>query len=237
VLTAGDEALGGALRRRVASDDPVIRCAALDVLRETRTGNAACFANALTDADHRVRLSAVRGLVSAREAVLVARAAGDSSREVRVAVADGLGMLGEEAGDPGVLDGLERLAGDPDPLVREAAFKAAGAVGCPAPLGALAARALVAAAAGDRAWQARAGAAQALAAASPDIAVAPLAAACRDPHPDVRKAAIIAIGPMRTHAAVAEVLRAATADSDADVRGYARRALSQRQAQPSGIGG
>jgi HEAT repeat protein len=172
------------------------------------------FAAALADDDHRVRLSAVRGLVSVGESGLVAQAAGDQSREVRVGVADGLALLrqGEQA--------LERLAGDPDPLVRAAAFKAAGAVGCPPPLAALAARTLLA----ETAWQARTGAAQALAAADPAIAAAPLARAAADPHPDVRKAAVIALASMATDPAAAGALRAAADDSDADVRAYARQA-------------
>jgi HEAT repeat protein len=89
----------------------------------------------------------------------------------------------------------------------------------------------VAAVAGDPAWQARAGAAQALAASPPDVAVPPLASALRDPHADVRKAAVIALAPMSGHPAAAEALRAAVDDSDADVRAYARRAARA----PSGV--
>jgi HEAT repeat protein len=79
-------------------------------------------------------------------------------------------------------------------------------------------------AAGDAAWQVRAGAAQALAGACPDVAVPPLARAVRDPHADVRKAAVIALAAMSSHPAAADALRAAAADRDADVRAYARRA-------------
>jgi HEAT repeat protein len=219
VLPGGDEALTHNLRSRLASPDPVIRCAVLDVLREIRAGAAGVFAAALADDDHRVRLCAVRGLVSVGEAGLVAQAAADQSREVRVGVADGLALLrpGEQ-----LRQGLELLAGDRDPLVRAAAFKAAGAVGCPPPLDALAALAIGPLA--ETAWQARAGAAQALAAADPAVAVAPLVRAAADPHPDVRKAAVIALASMRTDPAAAGVLRAAAADSDADVRAYARQA-------------
>jgi succinate dehydrogenase/fumarate reductase flavoprotein subunit/HEAT repeat protein len=219
VLPAGEAALRDALASRLASPDPVIRCAVLDVLREIRAGAAGVFAAALADDDHRVRSCAVRGLVSVGEAGLVAQAAGDQSREVRVVVADGLALLG-----PGeqIRQGLERLAGDPDPLVRAAAFKAAGAVGCPPPLDALAA--LASGPLAETAWQARAGAAQALAAADPAVAVAPLVRAAADPHPDVRKAAIIALASMRTDPAAAGALRAAADDSDADVRAYARQA-------------
>ena len=118
---------------------------------------------------------------------------------------------------------LELLAGDRDPLVRAAAFKAAGAVGCPPPLDTIAARALATGPDGDAAWQARAGAAQALAAARPQLAVEPLATAAVDPHPEVRKAAVMALASMRAHPAAAAALRVAATDGDADVRAYARQ--------------
>ena len=223
VLSSRDPRLRSALCRHLSSPDPVVRCALLDVLRETGTGEAGVFAAALADADHRVRLSAVRGLVTARATLLVARAAADPAREVRISVAGGLAILSEDAA---ALSALERLAGDSDPLVRAAAFKAAGAAGCPPPFDVLAARALAAGPAGDPAWQARAGAARALAGAPPDMAIAPLARAASDPHPDVRKAAVIGLTPMWGHQAAADTLRAAAADSDADVRAYARSALA-----------
>jgi succinate dehydrogenase/fumarate reductase flavoprotein subunit/HEAT repeat protein len=245
LLPAEDEELREALRAALASPDPVVRCAILDVLREIRAGDGPVFAAAVADADHRVRLSAVRGLVAASETGLVAGAAEDRSREVRVAVAEGLALLGAssaagaghaesrilaggpQAGVDAVADAelrraLALLAGDRDPLVRAAAFKAAGAVGCPPPLDAIAARALAAGPEADNAWQARAGAAVALAAARPQLAVEPLASAAADPHPEVRKAAVMALAPMRAHPAAAAALRAAAADGDADVRAYAR---------------
>jgi succinate dehydrogenase/fumarate reductase flavoprotein subunit/HEAT repeat protein len=230
VLPAGDQPLVSALRARAASPDPVIRRAVLDVLGEMRAGEAAVFAAALADADDGVRVAAVRGLASVADEFHIVQAAGDPSREVRIAVADGLAALAgiRPAGDQsGGLEGrraLERLAADADPLVRAAAFKAAGARGCPPPLDSLAVTAL----AGDAAWQARAGAAQALAAAPPDVAVPPLAGALRDPHADVRKAAVIALAPVGGHPAATEALRAAAVDSDADVRAYARHASSAR---------
>jgi len=76
----------------------------------------------------------------------------------------------------------------------------------------------------------RAGAAQALAAAAPGIAIPPLAAAVSDPHADVRKAAVIALAPHRGHPAADTGLRAAVADSDADVRAYARTDNSEQKA-------
>jgi succinate dehydrogenase/fumarate reductase flavoprotein subunit/HEAT repeat protein len=225
VLPAGDQPLVAAFRARAASGDPVIRRAVLDVLSEMRAGDTAIFAAALADADDGVRVAAVRGLASTEEESQLARAAGDPSREVRIGVADGLAVLRIAGAES--RGALEQLAGDADPLVRAAAFKAAGALGCPAPLDSLA----VATLAGDAAWQARAGAAQALAAVPPDVAVPPLASALRDPHADVRKAAVIALAPMGGHPAATEALRAAAADSDADVRAYARRAARASSAQ------
>ena len=61
---------------------------------------------------------------------------------------------------------------------------------------------------------------------APDVAVPPLAGALRDPHADVRKAAVIALAPVGGHPAATEALRAAADDSDADVRAYARHASS-----------
>jgi succinate dehydrogenase/fumarate reductase flavoprotein subunit/HEAT repeat protein len=230
ILPADDEALLDILRRRLGSPDPVVRSGILDLLREMRAAGAGPFAAALSDADHRVRLRAVSGLVATGEARLVAGAAADRSREVRVAVADGLATLAAELTGTGpadareALEALERLAGDPDVLVRAAAFKAAGALGCPPPLDTLAARVLGQAAA---AWEVRAGAAQALAAASPVVAVEPLVAAVSDPHANVRKAAVAALAAMRVYPGVAQALHAAASDGDADVRAYARHAVDE----------
>jgi succinate dehydrogenase/fumarate reductase flavoprotein subunit len=94
VLPADDDELRDRLRQTAAgNDDPVIRAAALDVLRELRRTDAGLLAAALTDDDRRVRLAAVTGLVSLRETALLAGAAGDPSRQVRIAVAAGLGTL------------------------------------------------------------------------------------------------------------------------------------------------
>jgi succinate dehydrogenase/fumarate reductase flavoprotein subunit/HEAT repeat protein len=228
VLPCGDGPLLDALRDRLDSPDPVVRSAMLDVLARLRAGDPAPFAAALSDPDRRVRLRAVRGLAAAGHGHLVADAATDGSREVRVAVAEELASLPGTAAAPA----LERLAGDRDPLVQAAAFKAAGALGCPAPLDALAARAITA-----PVWQVRAGAAQALGAAGPDAAVPPLTAALSDPHADVRKAAVIALARMDGHPGVAAALRAAAADPDADVRAYARKTGSAERPAASLLSG
>jgi succinate dehydrogenase/fumarate reductase flavoprotein subunit/HEAT repeat protein len=226
VLPAGDP-VRQALTAAAGSPDAVVRAAVLDVLRQLRAGDVATFAAALGDPDRRVRLEAVRGLVSLTEAELVAGAAADASREVRVAVAEGLGALGGGLATAA----LRQLAADVDPLVRAAAFTAAGAAGCPAPLDTLAARALR-----DPAWQVRVGAAQALAGAGPRLALAGLGDAAADPHADVRKAAVIGLAGRASLPAARQILHAALDDADADVRAYARHALASDQpADPPAI--
>jgi succinate dehydrogenase/fumarate reductase flavoprotein subunit/HEAT repeat protein len=250
VLPAGDALLLAALHGRLGSPDPAVRAGLLDVLTELRAGDPAPFAAALADPDHRVRLRAVRGLTATGQAGRLADAAADTSREVRIAIAEALATVGDGLAAVGA---LTALAADPDPLVRAAAFKAAAPLGCPPPLDALATAALTATtlaedsatAAGaaelaDAAdadtgpaaepWEVRAGAAQALGAASPEVAVAALTDAAADPHADVRKAAVIALAGFRDRpdltaalqAAVSAAIETATADTDADVRAYAR---------------
>lgn len=213
-----EPALGDPLVRALAQPDPLVRATALDLLRALRLGDAGTFTTALDDPDAAVRVEAVRGLVSLDAAELVALAAPDPSREVRVTVAKALGTLRAEPLTGGALD---RLTEDPDPLVRGAAFAALARSGCPDRPAARAVDAL-----GDPAWQVRSGAATALSAAAAGIAVAALAKALADPNADVRKAAVLAL---TRHTATSADARAAlstvTADSDADVRAYAAKAL------------
>uniref|UniRef100_UPI0008303AAC fumarate reductase/succinate dehydrogenase flavoprotein subunit n=1 Tax=Actinomadura kijaniata TaxID=46161 RepID=UPI0008303AAC len=107
-------ALRAALAPALAGGDGQVRGAVLDVLRALRLGDPETFAAALGDDDHRVRIQAVRGLVAHDAAARIARAAADPSREVRVAVAHGLGAVG----DPAAAGTLAALVGDADPLVR-----------------------------------------------------------------------------------------------------------------------
>src|SRR5690606_3195229 len=218
--------------------DAFVRAAVLDVLRALGLGSVETFADALDDGDHRVRLQAVRGLVAHDAAGEIRRAAADPSRqvrgagaagelaragadpprEVRVAVAHGLGTV---AG-PAAAGTLDALACDGDDLVRAAALEAAAGIGCPPPLDSAALAGL-----NDPAWQVRVGAARGLAAASPETASGPLVKALDDPHLDVRKAAVISLGAFRDVPEVADALGRAQDDPDADVRAYARRALSE----------
>ncbi len=217
LVTAGT---GTRLREvAVAGLDPAVRAVAVDLLRSTGSGTAADFATALRDPDEAVRLEAVRGLVRCDDAGALAAGTADPSRPVRVAVARGLGTIA----DPRTADVVDRLAADPEPLVRAAALQAAASIGCPPPLAARAVAAL-----GDEAWQVREGAARALAAADPALAVPALLAARHDPNLDVRRAAVQSLTAWTDRPEVAAALRSAQADADADVRAYARRAVAAR---------
>src|SRR6478752_1995494 len=83
----------GPVQRLLGSDDPVVRGAAVYVVSSRRAGDAEQFRHALADQDHRVRIEAVRALVSVDDADGVAAARKDANREVRIAVANGLGTL------------------------------------------------------------------------------------------------------------------------------------------------
>ena len=206
------------VRRSLTSGDPVVRGAAVYVLSSRRAGDAEQYRRALADQDHRVRIEAVRALVSVDDADGVAAARSDANREVRIAVANGLGTLRTGA------DAVRGLIEDPDPLVRAAALAAMGSIGwddvdVTTVEGAL----------GASAWQIRQGAARALAGApSPTAAVPPLSRALSDPHLDVRKAAVLSLTRWASsEEAAREALTGALDDGDADVRAYARRALAK----------
>ncbi|WP_329293130.1 fumarate reductase/succinate dehydrogenase flavoprotein subunit [Streptomyces pseudovenezuelae] len=216
-----EPALREGLAAALAESDPVVRAAALDVLRALRLGDTELFAGSLTDSVIPVRIEAVRALVSVDAAEELARAATtDPSREVRVTIAKALATVWAERPLDVALDALARLVEDPDALVRGAAYGALGTTGCPAPLAARAVTAL-----SESAWQVRSGAATALAAATPDVAVPALAKALADPNADVRKAAVLALTRHTDTADARAALATATTDSDADVRAYAARAL------------
>ncbi|MET8074833.1 fumarate reductase/succinate dehydrogenase flavoprotein subunit [Streptomyces sp. NPDC005303] len=216
-----EPALREGLAAALAESDPVVRAAALDVLRALRLGDTELFAGALTDSVIPVRIEAVRALVSVDAAEELARAATtDPSREVRVTIAKALATVSAERPLDVTLDALARLTEDPDALVQGAAYGALGTTGCPAPLAARAVTALSASA-----WQVRSGAATALSAADPDMAVPALAKALADPNADVRKAAVLALTRHTGTDDARAALATATTDSDADVRAYAARAL------------
>ncbi|MEV6278816.1 fumarate reductase/succinate dehydrogenase flavoprotein subunit [Nocardia sp. NPDC051832] len=205
------------LADHLGSADPIVRATVVDLLRALKSGSAAQFTAALADADHRVRIEAVRALVSLDDRHGVAAAARDANREVRIVVAQGLSAIGD-GGNEVVRD----LAADRDPLVRAAALAAFGALGSEA-----ADLTELTTALRDSAWQVRVGAARGLAGADPGAAVPALDGALDDPHLDVRKAAVLALATWPDDDAVRAALRRATEDSDADVRAYARRSLAE----------
>ena len=198
------------------SVDPVVRAMAVYLLSARRVGEQGQYRRALADVDHRVRIEAVRALVSVDDADGVAAAAGDDNREVRIAAANGLSTLRTGA------DAVCRLVGGRDPLVRAAALAALGAVGCGDDDLADVQRALT-----ESAWQVREGAARALAGAAPTAAVPTLSRALSDQHLDVRKAAVLSrTRRAADEPAAREALGLALEDGDADVRAYARHTLA-----------
>ncbi|MFI6101951.1 fumarate reductase/succinate dehydrogenase flavoprotein subunit [Lentzea sp. NPDC051213] len=181
------------------------RAVALEVLWALKLGTAEVYAAGLAADSVEVRLAAVRGLVALREDELLAAAASDASREVRVQVARGIVDVAT----------LTTLSGDSDLLVRAAALEAAERVGFP---GVLHERAVELV--GDSAWEVRVGVARALS--EPGRVVELLG----DPNLDVRKAAVRALARWADDPGVTLALKRALDDTDADVRAYARRALS-----------
>jgi succinate dehydrogenase/fumarate reductase flavoprotein subunit/HEAT repeat protein len=201
------------------SRDTVVRAAAVYLLSARRAGDAGQYRGALTDPDHRVRIEAVRALVSVDDAAGVVAATDDENREVRIAAVAGLATL------RGGLQGnraVSALVADPDPLVRAAALAALGELGCSPEDFVAVEKALRA-----PAWQVREGAARALSGAEAELAVPQLAGALADAHLDVRKAAVLSLTRWAGEPAARDALGIALKDSDADVRAYARRALER----------
>ncbi len=201
---------------RLASADPVVRAVTVYLLSSRRVGNAQAYRVASTDADHRVRIEAVRALVSVDDHTGVAAATTDENREVRIAAVGGLATL--RAGADAVRVALD----DPDPLVRAAALASLGAVGCTDDDVVSVEKAFT-----ESAWQIRQGAARALAGALPEVAVPTLSRALDDQHLDVRKAAVLSLSRWASSESIArQALTVALDDTDADVRAYARQALA-----------
>jgi HEAT repeat protein len=203
-------------RAHLLSPDTVVRAAAVYLLAARRAGERAEYRRARDDIDHRVRIEAVRALVSVDDVAGVVAATADENREVRIAAAAGLATLGD--GAPAV----SALVADPDPLVRAAALAALSELGCGETEFAAVEQALRA-----PAWQVRVGAAKALSGAVSDFAVPRLTDALSDAHLDVRKAAVLGLTRWAGEPAARDALGIALKDTDADVRAYARRALAR----------
>jgi succinate dehydrogenase/fumarate reductase flavoprotein subunit/HEAT repeat protein len=207
-----------AARAYLQSRDMVVRAASVYVLAARRAGDAGQYRRALDDPDHRVRIEAVRALVSVDDVAGVVAATGDESREVRIAAAAGLATL------HGGHDAVSALVADPDPLVRAAALAALAELGCSQDDFAAVEKALQA-----PAWQVREGAARALSGAAAELAIPRLSDALADTHLDVRKAAVLSLTRWAGEPAARDALGIALKDSDADVRAYARRALEEAE--------
>lgn len=206
----------GAFLDRLESEDPVVRAVTVYLVSSRRVGSAEAYRTASTDTDHRVRIEAVRALVSVDDHTGVAAATTDENREVRIAAVGGLATL--RAGAEAVRLALE----DRDPLVRAAALASLGAVGCSDEDVVSVEKAFT-----ESAWQIRQGAARALAGAAPEVAVPTLSRALEDQHLDVRKAAVLSLSRWAASESTArQALTVALDDSDADVRAYARQALA-----------
>lgn len=205
-------------REYLDSADRVVRAAALYVLAARRAGDGAHYRRALADVDHRVRIEAVRALVSVDDVQGVVDAADDENREVRIAAAAGLATLAAVAAPAS--RAVRGLVADTDPLVRAAGLAALGEIGCGQDDYAAVKQALRA-----PAWQVREGAARALAGAAADFALPQLSEALSDAHLDVRKAAVLSLTRWAAEPDARDALGIALKDSDADVRAYARRAL------------
>jgi succinate dehydrogenase/fumarate reductase flavoprotein subunit/HEAT repeat protein len=207
-------------RASLTSADAVVRAVSVYLLAARRVGDAEAYRCALGDADHRVRIEAVRALVSVDDTGGVAMAAGDDNREVRIAAANGLAAL--RAGQ----DAIRTLVVDTDPLVRAAALAALGELGCGE-----ADLAVVEPALQAPAWQLRQGAVRALSGATAELAVPRLSHTLADEHLDVRKAAVLSLTRWADADVAAQAaLSVALSDVDADVRAYARRALAGESA-------
>jgi HEAT repeat protein len=217
VLVPG-EVFDAALRAAVRGGDPAVRAAAVGALWRHRRCTVAELTAWFADRDATVRCETVAGFVSLDALDALERAARDPVPAVRLAVARGIGAVG----DPRGVAPLVGLTGDGEVLVRAAALAAMAETGCTGPAARVATAALA-----HPAWQVRQAAATALSSADPDLAAEALIPATRDENLDVRKAAVRALGralPGRPR--VREALEAACADVDADVRAFARIGLA-----------
>lgn len=243
-----DQAFADELARAVSSTDFAVRATVIRLWWEHRLGEVPWFVDAARDPHPEVRREAVAGLVSLDAATDLAALAGDEDALVRLAIARGIATLaanqpvpateaaggqpreepgehlgrGGAGGDPGARATLIGLAGDEDVRVKAAATEGLGAVDVDPST----AEALMCALRHPR-WEVRKAAAQALKAAPAELAVPPLVEAAGDPHIDVRRAAVQSLATWRDeHPAARRALEVATADPDADVRGYARLGLA-----------
>lgn len=217
-LYLGDEGIKALHLAAARGRDAHTRSTATEVLATLTVAARELYAQGLHDGEPHLRIQAILGLVALRAVASVGEGADDPAREVRVAVADGLGRLGAS---PASISALEQLIVDHDPVVRMAALDAAAELGLPEPL---AGRVVTATA--HASWQVRKRATLALGAADYDIAVAPLVRALRDRIVDVRRAAVQSLETWASDPHVITALTESLNDPDPGVRTQARWALT-----------
>ncbi|WP_018655294.1 HEAT repeat domain-containing protein [Actinomadura flavalba] len=216
-LYLGEDGVSALLLAARRGRDRATRESAAALLAALTSGAAELYAQGLQDDEPQVRVQAVLGLIALRAGPEVAQAADDPSREVRVAVAEGLARFGTAAGH----DALAHLVTDHDPVVRMAALDAAADLAVPAGLAARVARAV-----DDPSWQVRRRAALALATADPETAVPPLLRALRDAIVDVRRTTVQSLEQWVDRPEVLTALTELLTDPDPGVRTQARWALA-----------
>lgn len=216
-----DEACSDELAQAAGSPDAAVRTTVVRLWREHRLGKVPWFVEAARDRDPEVRREAVAGLVSLDAATELAALASDHDALVRLAVARGIATMAANQPVPIAQAALIRLAGDDDVRVKAAATEGLGAVDLDSPTTEVLLEALR-----HSRWEVRKAGALALRAAPAELAVPSLVVVADDPHIDVRRAAVQSLTPWRDNPAARRALEIATADPDADVRGYARLALA-----------
>ena len=130
-------------RRALSDDDAAVRAGALGALERLGRLTDATLSDALADRDPAVRRRAAEIAARHRDVSLLCALDDPDERVIEMAAF----ACGEQEGsDPAIVDRLGTLAVDhPDPLVREAAVAALGAIGAPGGL-----PAILHAAAGDK---------------------------------------------------------------------------------------
>jgi len=219
-LYISEDGVQALLLATASSRDAEVRRTAADLLSQLTDGARDLYAQGLTDGEPHLRIQAVLGLATLQSVGALAEAADDPSRDVRVAVAEGLAHTC--TAQARAVQALEQLITDHDPVVRMAALDAAAGLGLPEPLGERAAESIV-----HASWQVRRRAAQALGSGTSEVAIPPLVEALRDRIVDVRRAAVESLG--RWAAESPEVITTLTEslnDPDPGVRTQARWALA-----------
>ncbi|WP_242901374.1 HEAT repeat domain-containing protein [Actinomadura terrae] len=217
-LFLGDDGVAALQLAAARGRDAFVRETAADLLEILVRGAAELYAQGLQEDEAQIRIQAVLGLVALRAVTEVAAAADDPSREVRVAVAEGLARLPR----PASLDALVTLLTDHDPVVRMAALDTAAELKVPSQLVGRVINSTT-----HPGWQVRRRAVLALGAAEPEVAVEPLVRALRDRTVDVRRAAVQALEQWAgDHPEVVTALTEALTDPDPGVRTQVRWALA-----------